>query len=74
MKTILSVMFAMIVGLTFVGSTFADEKKMDAPAGAPNAAVGTDMKQGDTTKKSDDKTVDKDGKKKKKDGDKEKQR
>ena len=69
MKTILSVMFAMMVGLTFVGSTFADEKKMDAPAGAPGAANGTDMKQGDATKKPEDgKTVNKDKKKKDKDG------
>jgi hypothetical protein len=65
MKTILSVMFAMIVGLTFAGSTFAGEKKTDAPAGA----VGTDMKQGDTTKKADEgKTADKDKKKKSKTG------
>ncbi len=73
MKTILSVMFAMMVGLTFVGSTFADEKKMDAPAGAPSGAAGTDMKQGDATKKPvDGKTVDKDKKKHKDAGDKEK--
>jgi hypothetical protein len=69
MKTILTVMFAIMVGVTFVGSTFADEKKMDAPAGAPGGATGTDMKQGDTSKKSDaDKAADKD--KKKKDGEK----
>jgi hypothetical protein len=72
MKTILSVMFAMMVGLTFVGSTFADEKKTDAPAGTTGAPAG-DVKKGDTTKKADDaKATDKDTKKKKEAGDKEK--
>jgi hypothetical protein len=66
MKTILSVMFAMMVGLTFAGSTFAGEKKTDATTSTPGGAVGTDMKQGDTTKKADEgKTTDKDSKKKK---------
>jgi hypothetical protein len=73
MKTILSVMFAVMVGLTFVGSTFADEKKMDAPAGTTGAPAGGEMKQGDATKKADDaKAADKDKKKKKEAGDKEK--
>ena len=33
MKTILAAMFAVMIGLSFAGSTFADEKKTDAPAG-----------------------------------------
>ena len=69
MKTILSVMFAMVVGLSFVGSTFADEKKTDASTGTPSGAVGTDMKQGDATKKTEEgKAADKDKKKKSKNG------
>ena len=68
MKTILSVMFAMIVGLTFVGSTFADEKKMDAPAGTTGAPAA-EKKQGDATKKDADKAAA--DKKKKEAGDKE---
>jgi hypothetical protein len=69
MKTILSAVFAVMVGLTFVGSTFANEKKTDAPTGAPGGAVGTDMKQGDTTKKADEGTAtSKDKKKKPKNG------
>jgi hypothetical protein len=69
MKTILSVMFAMVVGLSFVGSTFADEKKTDASTSNPSGATGTDMKQGDATKKADEgKAADKDKKKKSKNG------
>ncbi len=74
MKTILSVMFAVMIGLTFAGSTFADEKKkMDAPAGTTGAPpAGGEVKSGDTTKKADEgKPADKD-KKKKEAGDKEK--
>jgi len=41
MRTILAAMFAVMIGLSFVGSTFADEKKMDAPAAAPS----TDMRK-----------------------------
>ena len=63
MKTILAAMFAVMIGLTFVGSTFAaDEKKMDAPAAAP----GTSDVNKKTETKTETATENKDGKKKKK--------
>jgi len=62
MKTILAGMFAVMIGLTFVGSTFADDKKMDAPAAAPSTSA--DSKKTET--KSETTTENKDGKKKKK--------
>jgi len=62
MRTILASMFAVMIGLSFVGSTFADDKKMDAPAGAP--ATSADSKKTET--KSESTTENKDGKKKKK--------
>jgi hypothetical protein len=61
MRTILAAMFAVMIGLSFVGSTFADEKKMDAPAAAPS----TDMSKKSETK-SETTTENKNGKKKKK--------
>ena len=70
MKTILSVMFAMMVGLTFVGSTFADDEEDRCPGRAHPLG---EVKKGDATKKADDaKAADKDAKKKKEAGDKEK--
>ena len=57
MKTILAAMFAAIIGLTFVGSTFAaDEKKMDAPAGAPAG----EMKKDESKKRQDLEAAEKD--------------
>jgi hypothetical protein len=50
MKTILAAIFAVMVGVTFAGSTFADEKKADAPAAAP--AAGGEMKKDDGKKES----------------------
>jgi hypothetical protein len=39
MKTILAALFAVLIGLTFVGSTFADAgKQMGAPATTPVAS------------------------------------
>ena len=54
MKTILAAMFAVMIGLIFVGSTFADEKKMDAPAAAPAAG---EVKKEETTKTEKTKTA-----------------
>jgi len=63
MKTILAAMFAVMIGVTFVGSTFAaDEKKMDAPAAAPSTSADTKK----TETKTESTTENKDGKKKKK--------
>ena len=61
MKTILAAMFAVMIGLSFAGSTFADEKKTDAPAG--------EVKKDESKKtetKSETKTENKNGKKAKK--------
>ena len=61
MKTILAAMFAVMIGLSFAGSTFADEKKTDAPAG--------EMKKDESKKtetKTETKTDSKDGKDSKK--------
>jgi len=33
MKALFAALFAVMIGLTFAGSTFADEKKAAAPAG-----------------------------------------
>ena len=56
MKTILAAMFAVIIGLTFVGSTFAaDEKKMDAPAGAPAGEMKKDESKKTTKTEEKDK-------------------
>ena len=60
MKTILAAAFAVMIGLSFAGSTFADEKKMDAPAGAP---AGDTMKESKTETKTETKAEDKNGKK-----------
>jgi hypothetical protein len=62
MRTILAAMFAVMIGLTFVGSTFADDKKMDAPAGAPSTSTDTTK----TETKTENKTENKNGKKSKK--------
>jgi hypothetical protein len=62
MKTILAAMFAVMIGVTFVGSTFADEKKMDAPAAAPSTSTDTSK----TESKTETKTENKNGKKSKK--------
>ena len=51
MKMILAAMLAVMIGLAFAGSTFADEKKTDAPAGAPAGEV----KKDEGTKKDDGK-------------------
>src|SRR2546427_9804929 len=45
MKTILAVLFAVLIGLTFVGSTFADAGKMGAPA-TTSVAGGEKRKEG----------------------------
>ena len=42
MKAIFAALFAVMIGLTFAGSTFADEKKKDA---APAAAPAGEMKK-----------------------------
>ncbi|HLG43393.1 MAG TPA: hypothetical protein VI337_00105 [Nitrospirales bacterium] len=67
MKAILAALFAVMIGLTFAGSTFAaEEKKMDAPAAAPSAPpAGGEMKK-DEGKKDEGKAADKTKKKKKK--------
>lgn len=64
MRTILAAMFAVMIGLSFVGSTFADEKKMDAPAGASADMKKDESKKTETT--SETKTENKNGKKSKK--------
>jgi len=43
MKTILAALFAVLIGLTFVGSTFADAGKMGAPA--TTSVAGGEMKK-----------------------------
>ncbi len=63
MKTILAAAFAVMIGLSFAGSTFADEKKMDAPAGAP---AGDTMKETKSEKTETTKSENKNGKKHKK--------
>ena len=67
MKTILAAMFAVMIGLSFAGSTFADEKKTDAPAGEmkkdeskkteTKTETKTDSKDGKDTKKKSTKTT-----------------
>jgi sugar phosphate permease len=61
MKAILAAMFAVLIGLAFTGSTFADEPKKDAPMGAPPTET---MKKSET--KSTETTENKNGKKSKK--------
>jgi hypothetical protein len=60
MKTILAAAFAVMIGLSFAGSTFADEKKMDA------APAGDTMKESKTETKTETKSDNKNGKKHKK--------
>lgn len=62
MKAILAAMFAVLIGLAFTGSTFADEPKKDAPMGAPPTET---MKKSET-KSSETTTENKNGKKSKK--------
>ena len=67
MKTILAAMFAVMIGLAFAGSTFADEKKTDAPAGElkkdeskkteTKTETKTDSKDGKDSKKKSTKTT-----------------
>ena len=67
MKTILAAMFAVMIGLSFAGSTFADEKKTDAPAGEvkkdeskkteTKTETKTDSKDGKESKKKSTKTT-----------------
>jgi len=67
MKTILAAMFAVMIGLSFAGSTFADEKKTDAPAGEvkkdeskkteTKTETKTDSKDGKDSKKKSTKTT-----------------
>jgi uncharacterized protein YxeA len=67
MKTILAAMFAVMIGLSFAGSTFADEKKTDAPAGEvkkdeskkteTKTETKTDTKNGKESKKKSTKTT-----------------
>src|SRR3989442_6991323 len=47
MKTILAALFAVVIGLTFVGSTFADAGKMGAPATTSVAGGGVDKEGGE---------------------------
>src|SRR2546426_8536977 len=47
MKTILAVLFAVLIGLTFVGSTFADAGKMGAPATTSVAGGGVEKEGGE---------------------------
>jgi len=64
MKTLLAAAFAVMIGLSFAGSTFADEKKMDAPAGTTS---GSEMsKDSKSETKIETKSEDQDGKKSKK--------
>ena len=66
MKTILAAMFAVMIGLTFAGSTFAaEEKKMDAPAAAP--AAGGEVKKDEGKKAKKEKKEKKEKKDEKKD-------
>jgi type IV secretory pathway VirB6-like protein len=66
MKTILAALFAVMIGVTFAGSTFAaEEKKMDAPAAAPAGEMKKDESK-KTETKTETKTEGKDGKKSKK--------
>src|SRR3989449_8528611 len=46
MKTILAALFAVVIGLTFVGSTFADAGKMGAPATTSVAGGGMKKEEG----------------------------
>jgi hypothetical protein len=67
MKTIFAAMFAVMIGLSFAGSTFADEKKTDAPAGEmkkdeskkteTKTETKTDTKNGKESKKKTTKTT-----------------
>jgi hypothetical protein len=50
MKTIFAAMFAVLIGFSFVGATFADEKKMDAPAAAPAGEMKKEEKKTETSK------------------------
>jgi len=72
MKTILAAMFAVMIGLAFAGSTFA-QPKTDAPAATPAtpAAPAGEMKKDEGMKKADDGKA-KGKKKKHKNGDKDK--
>jgi len=45
MKTILAAVFAVAMSATFVGATFAEDVKSEAPASAP--AAGGDVKKAD---------------------------
>src|SRR3989442_15766508 len=51
MKTILAALFAVLIGLTFVGSTFADAGKMGAPATTSVAGGGVKKEGGQKSKK-----------------------
>ena len=62
MKTLLAAAFAVMIGLSFAGSTFADDKKMDAPAGTTSSSE----KDTKTETKTETKSDDQDGKKSKK--------
>ena len=64
MKTLLAAAFAVMIGLSFAGSTFADEKKMDAPAGTTGTHEMSKDSKSET--KTETKSEDQDGKKSKK--------
>src|SRR2546422_2328054 len=51
MKTILAALFAVVIGLTFVGSTFADAGKMGAPATTSVAGGGGEKEGGQKSTK-----------------------
>src|SRR2546426_11200546 len=51
MKTILAALFAVLIGLTFVGSTFADAGKMGAPATTSVAGGGREKGGGQKSTK-----------------------
>src|SRR2546425_4447995 len=70
MKTILAALFAVVIGLTFVGSTFADAGKMGAPATTSVAGGGRKKEGGQENKKG----AKKNHKKKKSEGKKEKKK
>src|SRR2546425_4521643 len=67
MKTILAALFAVLIGLTFVGSTFADAGKMGAPA--TTSVAGGEVKKEEGQKVT--KGAKKDHKKKQNEGKKE---
>ena len=55
MKAIFAALFAVMIGLTFAGSTFAAEEKKDAPPAADKKDTKKDEKKKDEKKKDEKK-------------------